>query len=45
MMILAIVKGDSKEIIAAIGQVEINKQMHTASSWLVFKIFFSYVFW
>jgi RimJ/RimL family protein N-acetyltransferase len=37
MMILAIVEGDSKETIAAIGQYEINKQMHTAEVALVVK--------
>ena len=37
MMILAIVKGDSKETIAAVGQFEIDKQMHTAEVALVAK--------
>jgi GNAT superfamily N-acetyltransferase len=37
MMILAIVEGDSKETIAAIGQYEINKDMHTAEVALVVK--------
>ena len=37
MMILAIVEGDSKETIAAIGQYEINKQMHTAEVAIVVK--------
>jgi acyl-CoA hydrolase/GNAT superfamily N-acetyltransferase len=37
MMILAIVEGDSKETIAAIGQYEINKKMHTAEVALVVK--------
>jgi acyl-CoA hydrolase/GNAT superfamily N-acetyltransferase len=35
MMILAIVEGDSRETIAAIGQYEINKNMHTAEVALV----------
>jgi GNAT superfamily N-acetyltransferase len=37
MMILAIVAGDSKETIAAIGQYEINKEMLTAEVALVVK--------
>ncbi|MCK9441078.1 MAG: GNAT family N-acetyltransferase [Methanothrix sp.] len=37
MMILAIVEGDSRETIAAIGQYEINKKMHTAEVALVVK--------
>lgn len=37
MMILAIVEGDSKETIAAIGQYEINDKMHTAEVALVVK--------
>ena len=37
MMILAIVEGDSKETIAAIGQYEIDKKMHTAEVALVVK--------
>lgn len=37
MMILAIVEGDSRETIAAIGQYEINKMMHTAEVALVVK--------
>ncbi len=37
MMILAIVEGDSKETIAAIGQYEINEKMHTAEVALVVK--------
>jgi acyl-CoA hydrolase/GNAT superfamily N-acetyltransferase len=37
MMILAIVVGDSKETVAAIGQYEINKKMHTAEVALVVK--------
>ena len=37
MMILAIVEGDSKETIAAIGQYEINEMMHTAEVALVVK--------
>ncbi len=37
MMILAIVEGDSKENIAAIGQYEINEKMHTAEVALVVK--------
>jgi acyl-CoA hydrolase/GNAT superfamily N-acetyltransferase len=37
MMILAIVEGDRKETIAAIGQYEINKKMHTAEVALVVK--------
>jgi len=37
MMILAIVEGDSKETIAAIGQYEISKNMHTAEVALVVK--------
>jgi acyl-CoA hydrolase/GNAT superfamily N-acetyltransferase len=37
MMIMAIVEGDSRETVAAIGQYEINKQMHTAEVALVVK--------
>lgn len=37
MMILAIVKGDNRETIAAIGQYEINEKMHTAEVALVVK--------
>lgn len=37
MMILAIVEGDRKETIAAIGQYEINEKMHTAEVALVVK--------
>ena len=37
MMILAIVEGDSRETIAAIGQYEINDEMHTAEVALVVK--------
>ena len=37
MMILAIVEGDSRETIAAIGQYEINETMHTAEVALVVK--------
>lgn len=37
MMILAIVEGDSRETIAAIGQYEINEKMHTAEVALVVK--------
>ena len=37
MMILAIVEGDSRETIAAIGQYEINEMMHTAEVALVVK--------
>jgi GNAT superfamily N-acetyltransferase len=37
MMILAIVEGDRKETIAAIGQYEINEKMHTAEAALVVK--------
>ncbi|HPS91099.1 MAG TPA: GNAT family N-acetyltransferase [Methanothrix sp.] len=37
MMILAIVEGDSRETIAAIGQYEINKKMHAAEVALVVK--------
>ena len=37
MMILAIVEGDSKETIAAIGQYEINEKVHTAEVALVVK--------
>jgi hypothetical protein len=37
MMILAIVEGDSRETIPAIGQYEINKKMHTAEVALVVK--------
>ncbi len=37
MMILAIVEGDSKETIAAIGQYEINEKIHTAEVALVVK--------
>lgn len=37
MMILAIVEGDSKETIAAIGQYEIDEKMHTAEVALVVK--------
>jgi len=37
MMILAIVEGDSKETITAIGQYEINEKMHTAEVALVVK--------
>jgi acyl-CoA hydrolase/GNAT superfamily N-acetyltransferase len=37
MMILAIVEGDSKETIAAIGQYEINEKMHTAEVAIVVK--------
>jgi GNAT superfamily N-acetyltransferase len=37
MMILAIVEGDRKETIAAIGQYEIDKKMHTAEVALVVK--------
>jgi ribosomal protein S18 acetylase RimI-like enzyme len=37
MMILAIVEGDRKETVAAIGQYEINKKMHTAEVALVVK--------
>jgi acyl-CoA hydrolase/GNAT superfamily N-acetyltransferase len=37
MMILAIVEGDRKETIAAIGQYEINDKMHTAEVALVVK--------
>jgi acyl-CoA hydrolase/GNAT superfamily N-acetyltransferase len=37
MMILAIVEGDNKETIAAIGQYEINEKMHTAEVALVVK--------
>jgi len=37
MMILAIVEGDSKETIAAIGQYGMNKDMHTAEVALVVK--------
>jgi hypothetical protein len=35
MMILAIVEGDRKETIAAIGQYDINEKMHTAEAALV----------
>ena len=37
MMILAIVEGDGKETIAAIGQYEINEKVHTAEVALVVK--------
>jgi GNAT superfamily N-acetyltransferase len=37
MMILAIVEGDRKETIAAIGQYEINEKMHTAEVAMVVK--------
>jgi RimJ/RimL family protein N-acetyltransferase len=37
MMILAIVEGDSKETIAAIGQYEINENVHTAEVAIVVK--------
>jgi len=37
MMILAIVEGDRKETVAAIGQYEIDKKMHTAEVALVVK--------
>ena len=37
MMILAIVEGDSKETIAAIGQYEINDKVHTAEVAIVVK--------
>jgi len=37
MMILAIVEGDNRETIAAIGQYEINEKMHTAEVALVVK--------
>ena len=37
MMILAIVEGDAKETIAAIGQYEINEKVHTAEVALVVK--------
>jgi acyl-CoA hydrolase/RimJ/RimL family protein N-acetyltransferase len=37
MMILAIVEGDRKETISAIGQYEINEKMHTAEVALVVK--------
>lgn len=37
MMILAIVEGDCKETVAAIGQYEINEKMHTAEVALVVK--------
>lgn len=37
MMILAIVEGDSRETIVAIGQCEINEKMHTEEVALVVK--------
>ena len=37
MMILAIVVGDNRETIAAVGQYEINEKMHTAEVALVVK--------